>query len=80
MPVWYDSWKCLPSYTLYTQFNHGSMNEHRAATNIAICENSVMQLVNWFVGWLDSGAPTLVIGHHSLILSLSGPELNKDEQ
>ena len=34
----------------------------------------------WLVGWLDSGPPTLMIWHHSLVLSLSGLELNKGEQ
>ena len=56
------------------------MNEHRAVTNIAFCENSIINAIGWLVGWLDSGAPTLVIRHHSLILSLLGPELDKGEQ
>ena len=54
-----------------------SMNEHRTVINIAVCEYNVMRLIGWLVGWLDSGAPTLMIRHHSLILSLPGPELNK---
>ena len=43
------------------------MNEHRTVTNIAVCEYNVVLLVSWLVTWLDSGAPTLVIRHHSLI-------------
>ena len=55
------------------------MNEHRTVTNIAVCKNNVMILVSRLVGWLDSGAPTPMIRHHSLILPLSGPELNQGE-
>ena len=29
--------------------------------------NMVNRLVGWLVGWFDSGAPTFVIWHHSLI-------------
>ena len=53
------------------------MNEHRIVTNIAVCKNNVMILVSRLVGWLDSGAPTPMIRHHSLILPLSWPELNQ---
>ena len=55
------------------------MNEHRTVTNIAVCKNNIMVLVSRLVGWLDSGAPTPIIQHHSLILPLSGPELNQGE-
>ena len=36
-------------------------------------------MVSRLVGWLDSGAPTPMIRHHSLILPLSGPELDQGE-
>ena len=52
------------------------MNEDRTVINIAVCEYNVMRLVIW----LYSGAPTLMIRHHSLILSISGPKLNQGEQ
>ena len=61
------------------QFRHGSMNEHRKVINITVCE-LYCYAIGWLVGWLDSDAPILMIRHHSLILSLSRPELNKGEQ
>ena len=51
------------------------MNEDRTVIYIAVCEYKVMRLVSWFA----SGALTLMIRHHSLIFSLSGP-VNKGEQ
>ena len=55
------------------------MNEHRTVTNIPVHKNNVMVLVSSLVGWMDSGAPTPMTRHHSLILPVSGPELNQGE-